>query len=480
VGTLATISGVAIEPCVSSNNRLYTADMIRGAYERLSQRLKAGPDIPVSFTSHQDRQHGNVRQIAAVLREVSLTPATQIRYRMDTLDTEAGQDVTKLVSGDHPAVNAVSIVGEFLGRVRQVEVDGQQAETADGLDILGFDIVDMPGVGGARMDDVQIHGLSGERHAERRLIFESAGETAVTQVTEAPTTQPYGAVTYADPGYQQDKVKRYPLDSKAHVKAAWSYINMPKNAAKYSDEQVGRIKAKIKSAAKKLGVQIASESAPTASLFEGDAFASYGDANSYSSLIPIDPDQDGDTDFLACPTCGTIRPVTDPDLNPDIDDDNDMQAGMESAPTPPKETTVTEAANPTAVDEDQRLAAVIVAALKQSKQTTETPAVPAALTESSVADLVTKTVATAVESMKGELIEAIKGNGGGPQRQGVVPGASAGTASTTPRLEGDERLRELSKMSTESLRRNGAETIAAKVPTPASWRVVPAGTRITG
>ena len=475
--TLATISGVAIEPCVSSNKRLYTPDMIRGAYERLSARLKAGPDIPVSFTSHADRQHGDVRQIAAVLREVSLTPATQIRYRMDTLDTEAGQDVTKLVSGDHPAVNAVSIVGEFLGRVRQVEVDGQQGETADGLDILGFDIVDMPGVGGARMDDVQIHGLSGERHSERRLIFESVGETAVTQVTEAPTTQPYGAVTYADPGYQQDKVKRYPLDSKAHVKAAWSYINMPKNAAKYSDEQVGRIKAKIKSAAKKFGVTISSESAPVvAGIFEGDAFASYGDANSYSQLIPIDPDQDGDTDFLACPTCGTIRPVTDPDLNPDIDDDNDngMQAGMESAPTPPKETTVTEAANPTAVDEDQRLAAVIVAALKQSKQTTKTPAVPAALTESGVAELVTKTVATAVESMKGELIDAIRGNGGIP-RLGVVPGAATEQASKTPKTpeERDARLLELAKMPTERLRRAGADVMAAQIPTPSRWTVLP-------
>jgi phage head maturation protease len=68
--------------------------------------------------------------------------------------------------------------------------------------------------------------------------------------------KPYGDVTYADPGYQKDKKKRYPLDSEAHCRAAWSYINMPKNAAQYTSEQVKAIKGRIKSAAKKYGIDI--------------------------------------------------------------------------------------------------------------------------------------------------------------------------------------------------------------------------------
>ena len=32
--------------------------------------------------------------------------------------------------------------------------------------------------------------------------------------------EPYGAVTYADPGYQSDGVKRYPIDTEAHTRAA--------------------------------------------------------------------------------------------------------------------------------------------------------------------------------------------------------------------------------------------------------------------
>lgn len=53
----------------------------------------------------------------------------------------------------------------------------------------------------------------------------------------------YGNVEYADP-----KNKKYPLDTAKHIKAAWSYIHMPKNAAKYSSEDASAIKAKIAAA----------------------------------------------------------------------------------------------------------------------------------------------------------------------------------------------------------------------------------------
>ena len=68
---------------------------------------------------------------------------------------------------------------------------------------------------------------------------------------------PYGAQTkYADPGYQADKVKRYPIDTADHVRAAWSYINHPKNSAKYTAQQLAKIKGRIRSAAKKFGIAI--------------------------------------------------------------------------------------------------------------------------------------------------------------------------------------------------------------------------------
>ena len=64
----------------------------------------------------------------------------------------------------------------------------------------------------------------------------------------ADTKKPYGDVTYADPGYQSDKKKRYPLDTEEHIRAAWDYINKPTNCAKYSGGDCAKVKAKIVSA----------------------------------------------------------------------------------------------------------------------------------------------------------------------------------------------------------------------------------------
>lgn len=77
-----------------------------------------------------------------------------------------------------------------------------------------------------------------------------------THFTQDDAGKPYGDVQYADPGYQGDGKHRYPIDRASHVRAAWAYINMVKNAAKYNAEQLGMIKDRIKAAAKRLGVEI--------------------------------------------------------------------------------------------------------------------------------------------------------------------------------------------------------------------------------
>lgn len=67
------------------------------------------------------------------------------------------------------------------------------------------------------------------------------------------------ATTYADPGYQADKKKRYALDTATQVRAAWSYINQKANAAKYSAAQVASIKGKIKAAAARFHITISDD-----------------------------------------------------------------------------------------------------------------------------------------------------------------------------------------------------------------------------
>jgi Escherichia/Staphylococcus phage prohead protease len=85
----------------------------------------------------------------------------------------------------------------------------------------------------------------------------STGGLGSMGLRAADPKKPYGDVTYADPGYQKDHKKRYPINTKDHAMAAWSYINQAKNAAKYSPEHLKAIKGRIRAALKRFGVEVA-------------------------------------------------------------------------------------------------------------------------------------------------------------------------------------------------------------------------------
>jgi hypothetical protein len=78
--------------------------------------------------------------------------------------------------------------------------------------------------------------------AEGALV-KADGREATEISSKVP--QPDDAITYADPGYQPDGKRRYPLDSERYIRAAWSYINQPKNAARYKPDQLKRVRDKI-------------------------------------------------------------------------------------------------------------------------------------------------------------------------------------------------------------------------------------------
>lgn len=64
----------------------------------------------------------------------------------------------------------------------------------------------------------------------------------------------YGDVEFADPINN-----KYPIDTDAHIRAAWSYLHHQNNAAKYDADEVEKIKDRIKAAAKKHGVEISDD-----------------------------------------------------------------------------------------------------------------------------------------------------------------------------------------------------------------------------
>lgn len=103
-----------------------------------------------------------------------------------------------------------------------------------------------------------------------KLTLAAELPAAVAKPAKAPSKAPVKAASevpyantkaenYADPGYQPDGKKRYALDSEKECRAAWSYINQADNAAKYTPDQLAKVKAAIKSAGEKYGIQFSDE-----------------------------------------------------------------------------------------------------------------------------------------------------------------------------------------------------------------------------
>lgn len=81
-------------------------------------------------------------------------------------------------------------------------------------------------------------------------------EAVVTSSKSADAKKPYGGVRYADPGYQDDGKARYPIDTEEHVRAALSYFGQAKNRSQYSSAQQRTILGRIRSAARRMGVEV--------------------------------------------------------------------------------------------------------------------------------------------------------------------------------------------------------------------------------
>lgn len=300
--TLAYVYGTAIAPGVSRNGRLYTKDMIRDAVTEARTRLAAdGDDMPLVMLTHHDAGDDSER-IAGRLADLTYEESTgRARYKAAIPDTPTGRQILALADtdGGPPFLKGVSIRGAWKGAVRRVVHNGQTAETADSLTLHGLDFTHSPGVIGAGIDRVEhVTGRPRETADGRPMIFESVDEAELSFTEAAPDNDEPGcdgscckecgmnatenasavalaekgapalksgkpaaaptpgASDYADPGYQDDKAKRYPLDTKAHARAAWSYINQPRNAKMYTAAQLKRIKARIVKALTKFGVKV--------------------------------------------------------------------------------------------------------------------------------------------------------------------------------------------------------------------------------
>ena len=97
--------------------------------------------------------------------------------------------------------------------------------------------------------------LKGTKEGKQLMAQVAAHKGGGTSVGSKPGEAANTAGTnYADPGYQSDKLKRYPVDTAEHTRAALSYIGKKSNAAKYSSGDLAKVKANIYRAAKAFGI----------------------------------------------------------------------------------------------------------------------------------------------------------------------------------------------------------------------------------
>ncbi|MEV5944236.1 DUF6582 domain-containing protein [Streptomyces sp. NPDC051994] len=264
MGTLGTVSGIALVPGVSRNGRLYTAEAIGRAVARAQERLADGMQPLTMLTHHaaDDDSTQIVGQIAAIEQDED----GAARFTAELADTGHARTIASLVDtrDGKPYLRGVSIRGAWVGKVRrQVGPDGTPLETADDLELDGLDFTRKPGVPGARVDTYTPAGTAPEETAPEGRVFitESVQEALVHTVTEAADGADASGEQgpFADPGYQKDKKKRYPIDSRAHAKAAWSYVNQADNARLYTAAQLKRVKQRITKALRGYGVTVAAQ-----------------------------------------------------------------------------------------------------------------------------------------------------------------------------------------------------------------------------
>jgi hypothetical protein len=143
-----------------------------------------------------------------------------------------------------------------------------------------------------------------------------------SEIMFAEKKAPYGNVTYADPGYRSDRKKRYPLDTETHIRAAWSYINMPKNAKFYTSSQLASIKSKIRAAMKRIGAAVKASELVTEMELEGEVAPEEFQEPGTGIIDPSVNEDDSYPNRVDTPPPGEDgsvpdRPVTGGEMTPD-------------------------------------------------------------------------------------------------------------------------------------------------------------------
>jgi HK97 family phage prohead protease len=197
-------------------------------------------------------------EIRDLATRIAAEPVAESSTEMLLATTDRALDAAIALIAGQDLTRADPWVGQLAGLVLSADAHADAA-----LDALGIPDTDDDARALTRFEvgqAVTVRTIDlDEGHLDERLASLGLRRPPLRAVRADDAKKPYGDVTYADPGYQDDKKKRYPLDTESHVRSAWSYINQQSNASKYSSDQLDTIKSKIKAAARKLGIEISDD-----------------------------------------------------------------------------------------------------------------------------------------------------------------------------------------------------------------------------
>lgn len=179
------IKGVALTPGISANNRFYSPEAIRSAVTQAQPRVASGALL---MKAH----HGAPDVLGYVGRITSLQVGEggQAEFEAELGDTSTARDVRRLIRGERPLINAVSIAGEWVGKMQTVKAAGREITTAPGLLLHSIDLTATPGVDQARFRVAE--SVTGSK----RAIYEEAGY--IVPVPDEPDALDYARMTHEE------------------------------------------------------------------------------------------------------------------------------------------------------------------------------------------------------------------------------------------------------------------------------------------
>lgn len=233
-----TVSGVIANEAVDRSGEVFDYESSKPLFEAWSGNFAKATDG--KSVGNVRAMHGNVA--AGVLKSLNMDDAA----KAITVDAKIVDD-NEWAKVQQGVYTGFSIGGKYARKWADGDVKRYTAEPYE------VSLVDLPCNPDAMFTVVKADNSQEMRKfavsiADDEALAKWLDEHAdvIAKVQRRDDVNPKeGEHKYGDVKFADEKNKKYPIDTPAHIRAAWNYINKPHNASKYDAADLRSIKAKI-------------------------------------------------------------------------------------------------------------------------------------------------------------------------------------------------------------------------------------------